>query len=69
MTTHWTEHLREHQKDQPGNGIWEFPTKCKLCGYIPKMGNRRTATSRANWLRYCMARHHTMHENKGESRE
>jgi hypothetical protein len=41
---------------------------CDLCGYSPRMGNRRTPQSRANWLRYLRQKHEDKHmrDQEGE---
>lgn len=61
-----TEQLRQHQPLQPGSGIWAFPARCTLCGYVPSMNGKKRATARANWLRYAMARHEGLHRRRGE---
>ena len=48
--------------------LWTSAGECSVCRYVPQMGNRRTARSRANWLRYCRERHEQMHVVNGDAR-
>ena len=48
----------------PGS-IWDGIC-CRLCDYQIRMGNRRTPTSRANWIRYCQQRHEGKHRKAGD---
>jgi hypothetical protein len=45
-----------------GPTIWTDDGRCAVCGYVPKMGNRRTDSSKRNWIRFCRVQHEAKHQ-------
>ena len=44
-----------------GPTIWTDDGCCGICGYRPRIGNRRMPESRRNWTSYCRTRHEFKH--------
>ncbi len=45
-----------------GPTIWLDDGQCGVCGYVPRLGNRRTPESKRNWIRYCRVQHESKHQ-------